>query len=338
MVRPRGALLGCLAALVAGACEPTPEDRAWLVSSPRVLAVISDPAEVAPGAQVRLRSLVLGPDGPVEAPLRWGRCARRKPLTELGPVDPDCMLERPGAWVALGESPTVELVVPGDACNLFGSERPDPRPGQPAGRPVDPDPSGGYFFPVVLALSEQRSLASVRLSCNLSGATQQSVVDYGRRFRPNQNPEIEALSLTWGDQAVQAPADGSLLEVPPATELLLSARWGACPEAPVCGDGVCLPDEETSSCPADCAPLRGCGGAERHVFYDVASRSVLLRREALRASWFSTGGALQREEIRDDQARAALRSPGQPGDFWVAVVLRDDRGGVTARVLHLRVP
>lgn len=336
--------LAAALALVA-ACDPGADDREFLVASPRLLAVAAEPAEAPPGASVRLSAIALGPSGPAADLVGWGRCSRRKPLTDLGPVDPGCMLGAPAALVPLGDGPTADLTVPPDACRLFGPDRPDPKPGEPAGRPVDPDPSGGYYLPLRVALTPQVSAAFLRLKCDLDGATQEAVLAFAKNYRPNQNPALDALTLLVDGAPLPTPAGDDPVEVPSGRPLTIEARWPACPAAgsplaPTCGDGVCSPGEEIAACADDCQPLRGCAGAEEFAVYDPATQQVSLRREELRASWYATAGTL-----RDDATGATLdrgtsnlwTPPATPGDAWLAVVLRDSRGGAGHRFLHVRV-
>jgi hypothetical protein len=333
-------LLPFLALLLA--CDPAGDDRPWFVDAPRLLAVRSEPAEAPPGGTVQLTAFTLGPFGPTGDALRWGRCARRKPLTELGPVDPACLREQPEAWIPLGEAPGVPLSLPPDACRLFGPDRPDPKPGEPAGRPVDPDTSGGYYQPFAVALGSAPSAGFTRLRCDLSGATQQAVISFGRLYRPNENPAIEAFSLTSGGVTQEASPGGEALAVPRGQPIAVQVRWRACPSTPVCGDGVCSPGEDIAACLEDCQPLRGCSGAEPYALYDPSSQQVTVTREALRVSWYATGGAFASGATgpatpEDTSAANSWTAPTAPGDGWLAAVLRDERGGVGFRAIRVRV-
>lgn len=324
------------------ACDPEADDQPWRVASPRLLAVLAEPAEAPPGAAVQLDAFVLGPEGPAAASLRWGRCARRKPLTELGPADPACLREEPGAWIPLGEGPGASLSLPPDACRLFGPDRPDPKPGEPAGRPVDPDTSGGYYLPFSVHLDRSRSAGFARLRCDLSGATQQAVISFGKLYRPNQNPAIRGLAVALDQTILETPADPDPLVLPRGRAVAIQARWDTCPATPVCGDGVCSPGEEIGECIEDCQPLRGCSGAEFFALYDPSNQQVSVRQEALRVSWFATGGTLNDSATAPatpttPSAVTSWITPDAPGEFWLAAVLRDERGGAGVRTLRVRV-
>src|SRR6187549_823722 len=84
-------------AVVSVGCVPTFDDNLPLIDKSTVLAIQAEPAEAAPGKPVQLTSLVGSPELDGSAPkLSWGLCIARKPLTELGPVNPVC-IEAPRA-------------------------------------------------------------------------------------------------------------------------------------------------------------------------------------------------------------------------------------------------
>src|SRR5688572_26759007 len=138
----------CLGVAVFSACVPEIDDDLSLVSAERVLAVIAEPPEAGEGDRVVLSALVASPVGAASALVSYSFCLTRKPLSELGPVDPSC-LSGTGELVALGQGARVEGSIDRGACSLFGPRRPTPEPGQPAGRPVDPDATGGFYQPVM---------------------------------------------------------------------------------------------------------------------------------------------------------------------------------------------
>ena len=102
-------------------------------------------------------------------------CTQRKRDDESGPVAHDCLGIPGAAHLALADGIATGLVVPANACSLFGPDPPPQVAGQPAGRPVDPDRSGGYWLPVRVALGTSApDLAQVRLRCGIAGATQRA--------------------------------------------------------------------------------------------------------------------------------------------------------------------
>jgi hypothetical protein len=74
--------------------------------------------------------------------------------------------------------------------------------------------------------------------------------------------------------------------------------------------------------------------AEAFVAFDASSQTVQDRREAMRVSWFVSGGALDTDRTGRDEGDLAtttddgFTAPGTPGTVHVWLVLRDSRGGV----------
>lgn len=299
--------------LTLGACVPDVEEADTLVVAERVLAIQSNPAEAAPRAGVELRALYVSPEGTLEeGALRWAFCTARKSLAELGPVSPLCLAEEGDDLVSLGEGLAAEGDVPDEACRLFGPDRPPPKMGEPAGRPVDPDPTGGYYQPVRVLDAEHGEFAlyQARVRCGLPGAAQAQVVEYNQRYTDNENPEIEALRVRGG--GVELPDEGdAALRLDPSETLELRLEWA---------------DPET------------------YAYFDPRARALSERREAMRVSWFSTGGSFREPRTGQSEQEAdvahsdnAFTAPAEEGDITLWAVLRDDRGGVTWRAFALRV-
>jgi len=303
-------------ALVLAACTPELDDPASRVTSRRVLAVRFEPAEAAPGAPVRAVALVADPSGLVDdVPVRLSWCDARPALAELAPASPRCLVE--GPWQrAAGDAPRADTTLPDDACRRFGPDPPDQQGGADA-RPVDPDVTGGYAAPMRAAVGDAAALAFARVRCNLAGVTREQSVAWARQYRPNENPAFEALERV--DNAASPLADGATLTVADGATVTLRARWPACP---------------------DDAP---CGGAERYARFDPAARAIVTQREAMRVSWYATGGRfrdVRTGRARDDAATATenvFTAPTAPGVYGVWVVLRDERGGAAWRSLRVRV-
>jgi hypothetical protein len=332
-------------------CVPSFEDDSTRVTEPRVLALRSTPAEAAEGDTVEIEPLVAAPPDVDGATPSLLFCLDRKPLTELGPVNPTCVASpEPIEGVTQAFEPGAPLrgALPDIACQLFGPERPEPEPGQPAGRPVDPDLTGGFYQPVAAWLEHTVVLGGVRLSCPLVGASVDATRDYNQRYRPNENPEILALELERSDGSTLELGDDEA-SVRRGERVRLRVTWPACPASDVCGDGICGPGEgrsvEAEGCAEDCAPAqgpRGCTGAERYVMYDPLSASVVEQRERVLVSWYASAGKLDGPRT-DLQTDAELPASGNgfvapsAGAFRIWAVLRDDRGGVTWRSGALRI-
>lgn len=325
------------------ACVPAFDDDLALLQEPRVLAVRTEPAEVAPGAAARLSVLVAAPEGAAPRPedILWALCLARKPLTELGPVDQRC-IEEFGTpldiFQPLGAGLSVEAPIPADACQRFGPQQPVGSDGKASGRAVDPDLSGGYHHPVVVGRDAEVVLGSVRLACGAVGIGDRELVRFNSGYRPNENPAIERVELrSNGDRLeLRAVLDGPPTRVAPGAAVELGVQWPACPRSAECGDGVCTAGENQVNCAADCreAP-RGCAGAETYLWADPKARVTRERREGIRVSWYSTAGRFAEERSgrteEDPDGTEAVNqwtAPLEPGLVRVWIVLRDDRGGV----------
>ncbi len=327
-------------ALLLGACRPDFDRGPSLVEGPRVLALSSTPAEARPGEPVTYAALLVDQSGTRDdVRSEWAFCNERKPLTELGPVAPACLVPSGPSLTLLGAGPSAAGALPPEGCRVFGPDPPQAKPGETAGRPVDPDPSGGYYQPLRLLYginggSERYALGGTRLLCGLAGANQATAAEFGRRYRRNANPALTSLRALAPDGsavAISPPSEPISWRVAPGTSVRLVAAWPTCPATDACGDGTCGLDETAADCPADCTTPTGCQGAERYLYLDPETRSLAERRETLRVAWFSPAGRF------DDDATGAS-AEGESANGWVApeapgtvplwVVIRDDRGGV----------
>lgn len=269
----RRLLLSILATI---ACTPSLDDDAARADYPRVLAVRAEPAEAKPGDQVRLRALAT--DGTI---ITWSFCVARKGLAETGPIAEEC-IAYPDERIVIGAGPLASATIPRDACRVFG---PDPPIGKTGGRPADPDLTGGYYQPGLAA----DAVFSIRVRCNLAGATQAQTSDFEARYRDNVNPEISELTINGTSVTDEYRAR-------PGERLQLHVAW---------------PDS----------------AAEDYVAFDPVSRAIVDRRESLRVSWLATSGAFAHARtdapdndftvagnatlyfvVRDDRGGTAFRS------------------------------
>lgn len=232
-------VFGVSSLLAAGACTPALDDDAARADFPRVLAVRAEPAEAAPGEHVSLSALYT--DGTKVA---WSLCVARKALAETGPIAHEC-LAYPEERIELGAGPNTSMTIPKDACRLFG---PDPPLTGAGGRPADPDATGGYYQPGLAA----DAVFSVRLRCNLAGATQAQVSDFEARYPRNTNPEISEIQING------APVTDAI-RANTGDHLHVRVVW---PET---------------------AP-------ERYVAFDAVTRTIVDRTESLRVSWLASAG------------------------------------------------
>jgi hypothetical protein len=349
MVRARRAFtiaLGSVGLVAMMACKPEFAERASEVTSLRVLAVGSTPAEGDPlhtGDSISYTALVVDPSGPRDdAALEWNFCTEPKPVNELNDIAGACFALDPDAsqftpLMATGVKATGTLPVNG--CRQFGPNPPEAKDGGLPGRPADPDPTGGYYQPVrVRALEADNVVAmgQTRLRCDLAGATSEILREFTGRYVPNANPTIERLvAVRSSDEEVPPSAGGSVsLTVGRGEAVRLRVAW------PTCGENV--------PCPADsmtCPEPEPCGGAESYAVFDLQTRAIVAHREAMRASWFTTAGSFTddttgqgEEQAAVSQAENTWTAPDAPNDnVWLWLVLRDNRGGVTWNAYHVVV-
>lgn len=342
----RAAAAGLAATLLA--CTPELAHDLSRIDEPRVLAVASLPAEAAPGAQVELQALYVDGDGTLaDASLAWSWCTARRPLAELGPIDRECLEAGSDALISIGSGLAVQSTLPLDGCRLFGPEPPPAEEGQPSGRPVDPDSTGGYDQPIVLRAPEatpRSTLFGLRLTCGPGNATQRQAAELRRRYQANVAPAIaEVRAGVAGEEPRAVEADAPLV-VAPGSSVTWRARFDACPTAPACGDGRCTLDEDAEVCADDCATVTpGCSGAETYLWFDPIELRLRTRREALAVAWYGTDGRFrdaqtgvgEHEEAEDIDVE--WTAPDEPGEVTVWLVARDDRGGAAWAERHVRV-
>lgn len=315
-------LLGWLSSIIGG-CAPELDDRISLVTSPRVIALTSFPAEAAPTDMVTLRGLYVGPQG--ELPwdgASWAFCTERKPLTELGPISPACLAAEGESLVQVGEGAMATGAIPADACRLFGPDRPEPKAGEPAGRPVDPDFTGGYHQPFRILVNGSFVSGGVRVACGLSGATPAQAATFREQYGANVAPAPDALLLKRGANAGESINNDpdTALFVAPNERLTLEVSWPLC------------------------TTEANCGGAETYLWFDPDKRTIEKRREGIRVSWFVTAGTLDadrtgraEDEADTNSSQNGWTAPAEAGIVSLWIVARDDRGGVGWRAGKIRV-
>ena len=319
------------------ACVPNVDVELWRVDEPRLLAIRTEPAEAAPGDLIDVTALYAGADGTIDAPeIDWAFCTARRPLAELGPVAPSCLEEEDRSLVRLGRGESVSGRVPVDTCRLFGPDPPPSEPGQPSGRPVDPDITGGYFQPLIARSEDaELSLFRMRIACGLAKATQRQAAEYRRRYQRNAAPRVDSVAHMVEGSANELNLDAPLV-VRVGERVDLRVRWPACSPESVCGDGFCTLDETAETCAGDCeGQARGCGGAETYLLFEPSALELVLRRESISLAWFTNDGAF--EVARTGRAPDELEAwsdnvwvaPDEPGTATLWIVVRDDRGGAS---------
>jgi len=298
MVSLKRRVLLTLLVVVAG-CRPELEDDAAVVSSPRVLAVRSEPAEAKPNEKVSLVALYTDGSRVASVPLGWSFCAARRALSEPGPIDPACLEGTANIAIASPAAATI----PRDACRAFGPDRPLAKPGEPSGRPSDPDATGGFYQVGVVAGSAARPVMfETRIRCALPSVTQDVAAAYEQRYRANQNPEIARI-VAREDHLVDVAAAG--LNAAPGERVRVRVEW-----------------PETS--------------AELFTVFDQETRALVDRRESLTVSWLASGG-VSIPIARTATGENDITMPSAAGEATLFVVLRDSRGGVAFKDVRVTI-
>ncbi|HLK93066.1 MAG TPA: hypothetical protein VKZ18_24440 [Polyangia bacterium] len=295
-------LVALLSVALAASCSPTLDDRPWLVTQPQIIGLEASSPEVRPGTAVTFEVVALDPAGPVDT----------RPTTWAfcsTPKPPaEANVVAPGCLAPAAPDATgspVSLTVPTDACAVFGPDPPQPAPGQPSARPADPDATGGYYQPIAIALSRSLAVGLERVICDLPQASLAAARAFQAAYVANVNPMIAGLTMTANGAEIDAAA------VAAGTDVQIAVSWPA-------------------------------GTAESFALFDRASASVVEAQETLTASWFVTGGDLDRAAVETSDptvlsAAATWTAPGQPGPVQLAVTLRDSRGGMDAMTASLLI-
>ncbi len=333
--------------LLMSGCVSALDAQTWLITGPRLLAVRANPAEAAPGKKLELQALVVGPTGEIAgSPLNWAACSARPPLAQQAPVAATCLTDEGQQIQPIADSATATWSVPNDVCGQFGPNPPVSVDGGPAGRPADPDETGGWYAPIRVegpSASSDIDFFRVRLRCPLAGTTQQQSADFQKAYRTNAPPQLAGLFLQRATGTELAVDVTAVVTLQPGETVTWRASWPDCGDHAVCGDGHCDVDERLSlsppdptlvACKADCQKPQGCGGAERYLRFDATSRALVIQREALSTAFYTTAGTLSDPSVGrtsgdpGTDVRTGFTAPATPGTVWLWLVLRDDRGGI----------
>jgi hypothetical protein len=382
-------------ALCLASCKSELIGRPSDVDKDVVVAVRSSPAEVNPSGMppsvVTYEALYVGPDGPPDpSALDWAFCDEPKPLALTGPIATDCLVKRARdikttvAPATDGGEPTTQIrhiltpigtgirasaSVPADGCRVFGPFPPDPRPGEPASRPSDPDTTGGYYQPVRLYIptkgQPEFSVGVTRLDCGIAGATPEQSTDYNKRHIPNENPAIDSVVLRRangreepltpesGSPSAMAPSDGGAsadgaVDADSGAPGATPADAGAVTRVTVASGERVTFRANWAACEtcagSGCKAPKPCTGSEGYVNLDLVEHRIVDHRESIRLSWFSADGAFDHDRTGRAEAEAATSNtenswtaPNTETDVHLWVVIRDDRGGVgwSSYVIHV---
>jgi hypothetical protein len=83
--------------------------------------------------------------------------------------------------------------------------------------------------------------------------------------------------------------------------------------------------------------------AEPYLYFDTLAQDLVVRREAMRVSWFATAGAIDVDATAvgesDDRLSVSTtwHAPDEPGPATLWYVLRDSRGGIATTTIDVAV-
>jgi hypothetical protein len=208
--------LAVLALSGALSCVPNLSNTDSVVTAPRILAVVSQPAEAPPGAKVTFTALVASPGGTqASAPITWGFCEAPTPLTTDEPVSNACL--DTSSLVHAGSGETITAATPSNGCSTFGPDTP------PGGfRPHDPDVTGGYYQPLGAVLTgSDATFELARIRCDLANAPSAIVSQFAAEYHVNQNPVLSPLTATIDG------AEAPFTSVHAGAQVAFTASWPA---------------------------------------------------------------------------------------------------------------
>ncbi|WP_394822522.1 hypothetical protein [Pendulispora albinea] len=288
-------------ALALAACKPDLNDRESRIEEARIVAIVAEPPEAKPGVPVTYKAVVASHDGPLDGADVRWDVCATPKLLTENGAVSPECL-RDGVR-PLAEPPPVGTTATGAILSdACALFGPDAPPG--SFRPRDPDSTGGYYQPVRATWRSATAFARARVSCNLANAPADVTLEFNRRYVANENPRLGTLT---------ARVDGELRpldRLPAGRGIELAVGWE----------------------PRD---------AESYVALDPTTKSVVVRREAMRVSWYATAGSFETD--RTGRAEGELDtftnnvwfSGTEPGLARLWVVLRDSRGGSTYAVYTL---
>ena len=300
-----------LGACLLSACVELPDfESGSIVKGPRVLAVVAEPPEIAPGEALELSILVAGVEDRSSMQITWRACGSFDGFFGGGEqygeeqADEGC---GGGLSFDLGEGETAQLPAALTA-DLFdnleviamslGTDLPE-------GIVEQIRSSVGIAFLVE---------ATVRADGKLIRATKRVLISESPT--PHTNPP--APQLTLGDQAIVTAGDDALRCVRSDAEPATLAPDIDVQLAPVTDEANEEPWLET---------------------YDVINARGELRERTERAfySWYTTAGELQRDITKSPLRNNVWHTPREPGDYPLWVIVRDGHGGTSACELSITI-
>lgn len=283
------------------ACRPDLSQDTWLITSSRLLAVKSEPAESRSGTSATFSAFLASPsDMDAGVTIGWQFCSAPKPPTEDNVVSSACL--EAASLADTGAGPSIVATIPHDACSLFGPNTP------PGGfRPRDPDETGGYYQPLRIDVTgADPAFHLVRLRCDLADASFDIATAFAAAYVENANPHLLPLVASLDGQRVTLDA------VPTGARIELQASWLA-------------------------ADAESYAYFDRNAQTTSTKREAMRVAWYANSGRFATESTGRAEDELATTTSNVWSAPSQPGTCRLWLVLRDSRGGVDFATYDLTV-
>lgn len=333
----RAVLAAGAVSLLFVSCNDDPLDMRSIVAGPRVLAIVADPPEVAPGQFVGVHAVLGGVPRGVTPRYRWFVCARPEATTNFvasstfGQSEPDegCFGDGAVATIDLGARDEAIFAVPSNLLEQIEALRAVYGSSLSAASLRRIADTVGLPFTVSLELTVGsttiRALKRVIVTTRTQTNTNPPPVRF--RFAVDRAPDAGIPSL----DAALLPDGG----VPIAT--------GGIPFRADPGDPErCLPEGVPSVSVERGAEVEIAPDEQEDSWLEsyptlTASGAVGTMREQAFYSWFATAGEFSLERTRRPIRDTVWTAPRTTGPVTQWLVVRDGRGGTSACRFELRV-
>jgi hypothetical protein len=297
---------GCLGAL----------DPPTLVKTPRILAIMADHPESAPGTDLRLGAIAYVPTDPegTNTTYRWRLCASLPRVLDAAQIPAD--LPIPDTCETL-ESTGPTALVPGDRTAALA-------------RLITSLPSGGSFDASFLTLILESAGIPFQVEVDVLDASGTVLVS-----------GVKTLAIT----TREAPLPPATTNPPVVLFSVGDGSAGPLEDADVAMpddllDFRCVPTRGPVSVPADTEltvqPIPGIDWTEEFPIWDYTG-NIRIGRENEYYSFYATGGALGAETTRPPSRETTWTTPDEAGTLRLWVIVRDGHLGARGCWLDVSV-
>ena len=295
-------LVWILCAGLCAGCLDTPSfSAASLVDRPRILAVVADPPEIAPGADASLHVLVAGAQ---DYSVTWRACSTFSSFAS-GSQYGENVGDRGCANAAfeLGEGERVTLPT-ADSAALFYNDK---LANAALGSDLGPE-----------------ALAQIRRSVGLAFSVEADVLADGKRLRA-----IKRVLVSVNPKPARNPPPPAFSMAARAVRLQASDSFRCLPDGP--GALRVQPGQHVRLTPLYEGSDAGEDEPWLETYTVLDGRGVLsTRREQAFYSWFASRGSIDHGKTEAPDRDSAWRAPAEPGCAELWLVVRDGHGGESA--------